>query len=389
MKELIERRAALKAQLDALLNAAKTEERAMTEDEGKEFDRLEGEIRALDETIAREERARGIKNEVLPASGDDGNGAGNSDDKKDELEARAFLDYLQGKEVEMRGGEQNVTMSNNSAIIPTSISNKVIDAITEICPILAGADRYSVKGNLKIPKWTLANDTHDVTVGYASEFTGLTADSGKFTTVDLGGYLCGGLVLIGKSVINNTSIKVADFIVRKISEKSASFIEGELLKGTGSSAAQGALATTNTQTAAAASAISLADLVNLQSKIKQAYQKKACWTMHPTTWAAIKLLTDGQSRPLIEPDVKQEFPYRLLGKPVYLSDNMPTIASGAKTILYGDYSGLSVNFREDIGIEVLREAYHTMHAIGIDAWFEFDSRVTDEQKLAVLVQAGS
>ena len=61
-----------------------------------------------------------------------------------------------------------------------------------------------------------------------------------------------------------------------------------------------------------------------------------------------------------------------------------TIAAGAKAILYGDYSGLSTNIREDISIEVLREKYATQHAIGVVSWFEFDSKVTDNQKLAVL-----
>ena len=111
--------------------------------------------------------------------------------------------------------------------------------------------------------------------------------------------------------------------------------------------------------------------------------------MNPKTFTGLKLLKDEMGRPLIQPDVTKEFPYILLGKPVYLSDNMPEAAASAKVILYGDYSGLSVNFREDIGIEVLREQYHTQHAVGIDCWFEFDSKVTDEQKLAVLVMAAS
>ena len=84
-----------------------------------------------------------------------------------------------------------------------------------------------------------------------------------------------------------------------------------------------------------------------------------------------------------------EFPYRLLGKPVFLSDNMPAIAASAKPVLYGDCSGLSVNFRENISIEVLREKYSTQHAIGVVSWFEFDSRVTDNQKLAVLSMKAS
>lgn len=384
-KKLYEQRAAMRAELDKLLRTAETEERAMTDEENSRFDELENGIKAIDETIAKEQRAQSLTQVDDPAKAE----PKTAEPTKEEAEERAFVDYIQGKDVEMRAGEQNVTMANNAAVIPASIAKKVIDAITDICPILAGADTYHVKGTLKIPKWTVANSTHDVTVGYASEFSALTADSGKFTSVDLGGYLCGGLVLIGKSVINNADVNVGDFIINKIAEKTSSFIEGELLTGTGSSAAGGAFLTTNTLTAASTSAITLAELISLQGKIKQAYQKNCCWTMHPSTWNAVKQLVDGDNRPLIQPDVTQEFPYRLLGKPVYLSDNMPTIAASAKTVLYGDYSGLSVNFREDIGIEVLREAYHTQHAVGIDTWFEFDSKVSDENKLAVLVQKAS
>ena len=71
---------------------------------------------------------------------------------------------------------------------------------------------------------------------------------------------------------------------------------------------------------------------------------------------------------------------------MYLSDNMPAVAASAKTILYGDMRGLSVNFRENISVEVLREKYATQHALGVVTWFEFDSKVTDNQRMAVLVQ---
>ena len=69
----------------------------------------------------------------------------------------------------------------------------------------------------------------------------------------------------------------------------------------------------------------------------------------------------------------------------YLSDNMPGMAANSKAIHYGDYSGLSVNIREDISIEVLREKYATQHAIGVVGWFEFDAKVSDNRRLATLV----
>ena len=79
----------------------------------------------------------------------------------------------------------------------------------------------------------------------------------------------------------------------------------------------------------------------------------------------------------------------LLGKPVYISDNMPTIEASAAVVLYGDYSGMAMNFRQQIDMQVLNEKYATQHAVGLCAWFEFDCKVIDNQKLAKLVMKSS
>jgi len=375
LKALMEKRAELQQSMDELVSTADQETRAMTEEEVAKFDAAEREIKAIDETVAREERARNVEKKAIPDAAEE----------RAIQEEADFANFILGKVSELRAGEQNMTMANNGAIIPTSIANRIIKAVKDRCPILAKATIYNVKGTLKVPVWGKANGTHDITVGYQNEFTELTADAGKFTSVDLSGYLAGALSLIGKSVENNGTFSVVNFIVNQMAEEIASFLEKELLVGTANKAT-GALDTTTSLTAAGAAAITADELIDLQSKVKQVYQANACWTMHPDTFVAIKKLKDSNNRYLLQDDVTGEFPYRLLGKPVYLSDNMPTLAAGAKTVLYGDYSGLSVNMRENISVEVLREKYSTMHAIGVVSWFEFDSKVTDNQKLAVLVQ---
>ncbi len=377
MKKLIERRAVLAALLDSMLAQVKTEERAFTDEENQKFADAEKEIKSIDATIDAEERAKLITEHIdTHLSGDNLT--------KEQIEERAFCEYLIGKTTEMRA-DSNITIGNSGAIVPETIANRIIEAVTELCPILAGADVYHEKGKLQIPKWT--TDSGDITAGYSDDFTELTAKTGAFISVDLEGYLVGALVLIGRRTVNNAKFNVVDFIIRKIAEKVSSFTEGELLTGTGTDAAEGALNTSNKVTAVAATAITLDELIRLQAAVKSVYQKNACWTMNPDTFTVVKLLTDGDDRPLIQTDVTKDFPHTLLGKPIHISDNMPVIASGTKPILYGDYSGLSVNIREDVSIEVLREKYATQHALGIVAWLEFDSKVTDEQKLAVLEMA--
>lgn len=381
LKKMRENREEKVKAMENVLNAAKTENRAMTAEEQASFDAIEKEIADIDKTIEAEERAAKAKN--TKETGD--NGA--EQETQEELEERAFVKYVLGAAagLEERAGELNLTMANNGAIVPTSIANKIIKKVKDISPILSRATVYYMTGELKVPVYG-ASSGHDVKVAYSDDFTELTADAGKFTSVDLKGYLVGALTLIGRKLKTNAMFNVTDFIVNYMAEEIAAFLEGELLNGT-TSKMEGALSTTNEKTTAAAAAITADELIDLQAKVKQAFQSDACWIMHPETFTAVKKLKDGQSRYLLQDDFSGEFPYRLLGKPVFVSDNMPKIATGAKTVLYGDMSGLSVKIAEQLEIEVLREKYATQHAIGVVAWMEVDSKVTDSQRMAVLKMA--
>ncbi len=381
LKKMRENREEKVKALENVLNAAKTENRAMTAEEQASFDAIEKEIADIDKTIEAEERAAKAKNTKETGN----NGA--EQETQEELEERAFVKYVLGAAagLEERAGELNLTMANNGAIVPTSIANKIIKKVKDISPILSRATVYYMTGELKVPVYG-ASSGHDVKVAYSDDFTELTADAGKFTSVDLKGYLVGALTLIGRKLKTNAMFNVTDFIVNYMAEEIAAFLEGELLNGT-TSKMEGALSTTNEKTAAAAAAITADELIDLQAQVKQAFQSDACWIMHPETFTAVKKLKDGQSRYLLQDDFSGEFPYRLLGKPVFVSDNMPKIATGAKTVLYGDMSGLSVKIAEQLEIEVLREKYATQHAIGVVAWMEVDSKVTDSQRMAVLKMA--
>lgn len=381
LKKMRENREEKVKALENVLNAAKTENRAMTAEEQASFDAIEKEIADIDKTIEAEERAAKAKN--TKETGD--NGA--EQETQEELEERAFVKYVLGAAagLEERAGELNLTMANNGAIVPTSIANKIIKKVKDISPILSRATVYYMTGELKVPVYG-ASSGHDVKVAYSDDFTELTADAGKFTSVDLKGHLVGALTLIGRKLKTNAMFNVTDFIVNYMAEEIAAFLEGELLNGT-TSKMEGALSTTNEKTAAAAAAITADELIDLQAQVKQAFQSDACWIMHPETFTAVKKLKDGQSRYLLQDDFSGEFPYRLLGKPIFVSDNMPKIATGAKTVLYGDMSGLSVKIAEQLEIEVLREKYATQHAIGVVAWMEVDSKVTDSQRMAVLKMA--
>ena len=377
-KQLIEKRNEIVDTINAMFAKAETEKRAFNEDEVKEYEKLSAEIKGIDSTLKMHEEARSFVKV---------NGKTNQKEDKAsfEVESRAFASFLRKgtmNYVEERA-EVNMTMGANGAVVPTSIADKIIETVHNIAPVLQLATRYNVKGTLTFPKY---DETEGgITCAYAEEFKALTSTSGKFTSVALGGFLVGALSKISRSLINNAEFDIVSYVVAKVAEAIARFLERELLLGTGTQAMSGVLTTnTNVFTTAASSAITADDLIAAQLKVAQPYQASAVWVMNENTLLALRKLKDGNDRYLLNDDIRSPFGYSLLGKHVYISDNAPDIAAGAKAIAYGDFGGLYVNLRGGIELQVLNEKYADEHATGVVAWFEVDSKVIEPQKLVTV-----
>lgn len=368
---------------ETLVNTAESEKRELTDDEARELAEIRDDVKKIKEYL---EIVNSIDEagDAMPKTEDEG--ARDSEDEARELaETRAFENYVRGAVIHERAGE--LAPANNGSIIPTHIAKKIIELVYNICPILAKSERYDVGGKLEIPYYPADDDTQ-ISVAYASEFVDLTSSTGNFTTIELSGFLAGALTKISKSLINNVDFDIVGFIVKRMAYDIARFIEGELINGT-EDKVTGLSNSTNGITAAATSAITGDELISLQGKVPDIYQEGAMWIMHPTTRDALRTLKDDVGRYLLIDDLTAPFGKSLLGKPVYVSDNMPTIAAGANAIYYGDFSGLATKFSENMSIEVLRELFAAQHAVGVVGWLEFDAKIQDQQKIAGLTMAAS
>lgn len=374
IKSLEEKRAALVEDMEKLVNSAKNEVRAMTEDETTKFDDLEKQIKSIDKTIDIEKRARELDIKESKEKQEEQKKVGG-----DDPEVRAFDNYIRGV-IEERA-DVNLTVGNNGAVIPKTIAKKIIEKIKELSPIYQKATRFNTKGELSFPVYD--ESTQKITCAYQDEFAALTSTSGKFTNVALKGFLSGALSKVSLSLVNNSDFNLVDYVVLKMAQAIAEFLEKELLVGTPDKMT-GALSTANIVTTAASTAITADELIDLQMELPRVFQKDAEWTMAKNTFKAIRKLKDGDGNYLLNKDATMEFGWELLGKPVYISENMPAIAAGAKPVLYGDPSGLYVKLAEDVNVQVLRERYADEHAVGIIGWVEADSKIVETQKFAAL-----
>lgn len=399
-KFLEERKNDLITRAEEVLNKAKAEKRELTDAEAQELAEIKDDVRRIKETLKLDDDFREVmdaekKPDPEPKAEEDVDVKVEEKDRDckekraiEERERRAFEAYLRNTlNQRAQTDTENMAVGDNGAVIPQTIADKIIRKVYDICPILEKSSKYNVKGTLTIPYYSEADSA--INVGYQTEFVQITSSVGQFTSnVTLTGFLAGALAKVSRSLINNSQFNIVDHVVDLMAEHIARFIEHELLIGT-SGKVEGLSTLTNAVTTESATAITADDVIKLHDSIKDRFQKDAFFIMSTQTRTALRLLKDSMGRYMLQDDISLPFGTSLLGKPVYVSDNMPEIGAGNTVIYYGDYKGLATKFAENINIQVLRERYADEHADGVIGWFEFDSKVENEQMIAKLAMANS
>lgn len=371
MKFLIEKRNSIVEEINNLFKGAETEKRALTEDEQSTFEAKTAELKALDKTIEakREARSLTMMDDETPKTPEE------KEEKRstEELEARAFETYLR----EQRTGE--MAKGDNGAVIPTTIANHIIDTVKQVAPIYALTTKFNVKGKLQFP---VAKNA--ITTGYQTEFTDIASSAVGFDNVELDGYLIGALSKVSVSLINNAQFDIVGYVVNKIAQSIAEFLEKELIVGatnikgiTDASYEDKGVKKVETATKGALIAD---DLIDTQAALKMNVQDGCQWLMNQAMLTKVRKLKDNNGQYILNPDLRAGFGFELLGKPVMISDEMP-----ADTVVYGNWSAMYVNIHEDINIRQLNEVYAAQHGVGFVAWAELDAKLCELDKFAKLV----
>lgn len=385
-KELIEKKNDFITRADEVLNKAKEEKRELTEAEAEELAEIRDNVRRIMKTLELKGEFDKMEGNALEKEGlpkDEEERKCKEDETRALAEEKEFEAFIRGQ-INERSSNLTPAVGSGQVLIPTTIANRIIKQVYDMCPILEKSTKYNVKGKLELPYYD--ESTQSITVDWATEFQELESNVGKFTNITLTGYLAGALSLVSRSLINNAQFDVVAFVVDRMSYDIARFIENALLNGSGD--VTGLSTVSNVVTT---NSITADDLIEVQGKVKDVFQGNAIWIMNEETRTQIRKLKSETGSYLMTEvyDIASPFKNMLLGKPVYVSDNMPQAEAGKIAVYYGDMSGLATKFSEDINIEVLREKYATQHAYGIVGWLEFDSKIENPQKISAVQIAGS
>ena len=367
LKKMREKRNEIIAAMEAVVNAAAAEERSLTDDEITAYNGRRDELTRIDATIAALENVRSAeRNKEHQPEGDE----------KLTPEERSFVSFLRG---EIRV-DVNTTKTNAGAVIPTTVADRIVEYVKNVSPIAEYATRYEGIGKITI---AYEDDANALSASYVEDLESADATAQKLTSVSLDGYKIRVPVKVSQQLLDNSQVDLIAYLVRRIGDALAAKIEREFLIGTSGKVEGLAGGVKQTVTAASATAVTTDELIDVQDAVPDIYQANSIWIMHPKTRTAIRKLKDGENRYLLNLDLNTKWGYSLLGKPVYASDAMPEPAAGAKTIFYGDMSGLACIIR-GLRVRVLNERFADVDAVGIFGFAEIDAKVENTQKISVL-----
>jgi HK97 family phage major capsid protein len=227
----------------------------------------------------------------------------------------------------------------------------------DICTVL-----NTSSGNpLDFPK---VDDTA-VAVAQHTEAGNMTDDGGvdaAFTKMTLGAFAYDTeWVQVSMELMQDSAVNIETFLGELLGERLARRVNTELTVGDGTGDPLGIVAASSAGlTAAATGAITADELIRLQHSVDPAYRQspKARFMFNDTTLSAIRRLKDGNGAYIWQMgDIRVGVPGTLLGSPYSVNQAMVDMATGTKSVIYGDFSKYYVRKVGTPVIGVRREYY--------------------------------
>jgi HK97 family phage major capsid protein len=161
-----------------------------------------------------------------------------------------------------------------------------------------------------------------------------------------------------------------------------------VINGTGTGQPQGVLAGgTAGLTLASATAIDPGEIPALYWKLPDPYHEEAVWVLRGTTLGYLQGLRSNNNFQLVNPMVGNPQQLMLWNKPAYITDSMPAIATGAKTLIFGNWRYYALVERAGLTVQRNPYLYQANGQIAIFAKIRVGGAVSQAEAFQYATQA--
>ena len=303
--------------------------------------------------------------------------------------AKNFWNAMRSKSVshEVLNALQVGTDSEGGYLVPDEYERTLIEALEDqnIFRQLAHVIHTS-SGDRKIP--VVASKG---TASWIDEEAAYPESDDSFGQVSIGAYKLATMIKISEELLNDSVFDMPSYIAKEFARRIGAAEEEAFFTGNGTGRPLGILAATGGAgvgvTAAKADAVTFDEVMDLFYSLRAPYRRNSVFIMNDSTVKALRKLKDGQGQYLWQPAVTAATPDTILNRPVYTSTFMPTLATGNKTILFGDLGYYWVADREGRSFKRLNELYAPTGQVGFLASQRVDGKLILPEAVKVLQQA--
>ena len=303
--------------------------------------------------------------------------------------AKNFWNAMRSKSVshEVLNALQVGTDSEGGYLVPDEYERTLIEALEDqnIFRQLAHVIHTS-SGDRKIP--VVASKG---TASWIDEEAQYPESDDAFGQASIGAYKLATMIKISEELLNDSVFDMPAYIAKEFARRIGAAEEEAFFTGNGTGKPLGILAATGGAetgvTAAAADKITMDEVIDLFYSLRAPYRRNAVFIMNDATVKALRKLKDGQGQYLWQPSITAGTPDTILNLPVYTSGFMPTLATGNKTILFGDLGYYWVADREGRSFKRLNELYAPTGQVGFLASQRVDGKLILPEAVKVLKQA--
>lgn len=371
LKALIEKRNAMLDELDQIASAVETEVRGLTPDEDSRVAVIQGEVANLDKAIKfAESRSRDV--EVIEENKEE-----RSVEQNLEFEIRAVEQFLRKQD-----GEEVRTVTSGAApgslVVPTNLSNMIIEKLFEIAPIFSRTRNFSpIAGVLEV----LREQTIG-TAGFVGELTDLVANDFTMDKVRLTQKRAGTAIELSQHIINDSGIDVVGYAINLLTRRLGQTLDKNVIVGTGDAGGQfeGMLPAAGVDigsvTTAAIGAVGTDDLLDLYNSIHPDYQAGCVFVMARSAFNTLVKLKDANNQYYFIRDITAGAAgYRLFGLPVLITDAMPAIAANNFPVLMANFNeAYATMTKKGLNLQHIfgdsRQALRGAHLLLLDGYFD-------------------
>jgi HK97 family phage major capsid protein len=390
--ELREKRAKAWDAAKAFLDAKRGNDGLISAEDTATYDKMEADVVNLGKEIDRLERQQALDLELSKAVNTpitmkpNGGMEMKTGRATDEYKA-AFWKALRSKNsFDVQNALQIGTDSEGGYLAPDEFEKILIQALEEENLFRSLAKIISTSsGDRKIPVVATKG-----TASWVDEEAPIPESDDSFGLVSIGAYKLATMIKVSEELLNDSVFNLEAYIAKEFArrigtkEEEAFFIGDGTGKPTGIFNATGGA--TLGVTAASATAITVDEVMDLFYSLKSPYRKNATFIMNDATVKAIRKLKDGSGQYIWQPSITAGTPDTILNRPVKTSTYVPTIASAAKSIAFGDFGYYWVADRQGRAFQRLNELYAATGQVGFKATQRVDGKLILPEAIKVLQQ---